>query len=221
MKALLSMTVSIKIANSLSYHLKTSLSHSWFGNSVVHNTFLVPNGFDHNETILNGAFIDLLLASVGIDQPYLFKNMIEQKYFMPGQMGTLELMAPGAVDVRWKTIQREAASFFFFSFFQLMGVLYLKASAYEFAGHNSLYNDTYWYSLEQSSKKSLAHLLNSIGLTQLPLFGRSPGKLQFDHRQTNTGICSEAKWNDGLHGSDIDHCKAEIILINFPLCNNF
>ena len=68
---------------------------------MVHNTFLVPNGFDHNETILNGAFIDLLLASVGIDQPYLFKNMIEQKYFMPGQMGTLELMAPGAVDVRW------------------------------------------------------------------------------------------------------------------------
>ena len=102
-----------------------------------------------------------------------------------------------------------------------MGVLYLKASAYEFAGHNSLYNDTYWYSLEQSSKKSLAHLLNSIGLTQLPLFGRSPGKLQFDHRQTNTGICSEAKWNDGLHGSDIDRYEAEIILINFPLCNNF
>ena len=177
---------------------------------MVHNTFLVPNGFDHNQTILNGAFIDLLLTSVGIDQPYLFKNMIEQKYFMPGQMGTLELMAPGAVDVSWDEESNELTSELFkqediistdlmrsksqftraccfesFSIaFQLMGVLYLKASAYEFAGHNSLYSDTYWYSLEQSSKKSIAHLLNKIGLTQLPLFGRSPGKLKFDHKQT-------------------------------------
>ena len=83
-----------------------------------------------------------------------------------------------------KNDSRRGRIVFLFHFFQLMGVLYLKASAYEFAGHNSLYNDTYWYSLEQSSKKSLAHLLNKIGLTQLPLFGRSPGKLQFDHRQT-------------------------------------
>ena len=36
-----------------------------------------------------------------------------------------------------------------------------------------------------------------------------------------TEICSEVKWNNGPRGSDADRCKAEIILINFPLCNNF
>ena len=32
---------------------------------------------------------------------------------------------------------------------------------------------------------------------------------------------SHAKWNDGLHGADVDRYKAEIILINFALGNNF
>ena len=45
--------------------------------------------------------------------------------------------------------------------------------------------------------------------------------LDGDRIVLGTDICSEAKWNDGLHGSDIDRCKAEIILINFPLYNNF
>ena len=36
-----------------------------------------------------------------------------------------------------------------------------------------------------------------------------------------TAFCSHSKWNDGLHGADVDRYKAEIILINFPLCNNF
>ena len=67
--------------------------------AVVYKRFLAPNGLDTNDTLLNGAFVDLLLASVGIDQPYIFSDMITKKYFRPGQMGDLSLMAPGAVDV--------------------------------------------------------------------------------------------------------------------------
>ena len=38
---------------------------------------------------------------------------------------------------------------------------------------------------------------------------------------SNTAFCSRSKWNDSLHGSDVDRHEAEIILINFHLCNNF
>ena len=37
----------------------------------------------------------------------------------------------------------------------------------------------------------------------------------------NTAFCSRSKWKDGPHGSDVDRCKAEIMLINFVLGNNF
>ena len=46
-------------------------------------------------------------------------------------------------------------------------------------------------------------------------------KFQQGHKGKNTDICSEAKWNDSLHGSDVDHYEAEIIIINFALGNNF
>ena len=36
-----------------------------------------------------------------------------------------------------------------------------------------------------------------------------------------TAFCSHSKWNDGLHGADVDRYKPEIILINFALDNNF
>ena len=56
-----------------------------------------------------------------------------------------------------------------------MGALYLKSSSYEFLGHNSRFNNSYWYSLEQESKKSLAYVMNGLN-KELPLFGRSPGE---------------------------------------------
>ena len=34
-------------------------------------------------------------------------------------------------------------------------------------------------------------------------------------------FCSHSKWNDDPYGSDVDRYKAEIILINFALGNNF
>ena len=37
----------------------------------------------------------------------------------------------------------------------------------------------------------------------------------------HTAFCSRSKWNDSLHGSDVDRYEAEIILINFALGNNF
>ena len=41
------------------------------------------------------------------------------------------------------------------------------------------------------------------------------------HAKLSTAFCSYSKWNDGLHGADVDRYKAEIILINFALGNNF
>ena len=48
---------------------------------------------------------------------------------------------------------------------------------------------------------------------------KSIGLDNFSH--LNTAFCSRSKWNDGLHGSEVDRYEAEIILINFALGNNF
>ena len=80
-------------------------------------------------------------------------------------------MTPGAIDVRlllsiairvWRFIS------------QLLGVFFLKASSYEFVQKNSINGtDSYWYSMEQKSKKSFCYPSN--GFFKPTPFGKDPG----------------------------------------------
>ena len=70
------------------------------------------------------------------------------------------------------------------------------------------------------------HAYSSLGRTQGPLWRKIDKFVRRNSTSQSklflgTAFNSHCKWNNGPHGSDVDRYKAEIILINFALGNNF
>lgn len=127
---------------------------------MVYSSYLDKNNLTDNKDFLVNGFMSKMLSSVHVSQSDFMAEMLQDEFFMPDHIGNLSLMTPGAID--------------------MLGALYLKASAYEFVQLNSKYENSYWYSLEQKSRKSFAHLsygnLKPLPLGTLP----SPGVAHAD-----------------------------------------
>merc|ERR1711990_1397846 len=92
---------------------------------------------------LRDDLVHQLLQTVEIGNSYPVEYMVEEAYFQDWQMGDLELMRPGIID--------------------MLGVFFLKASSYEFVTESADQgSQAYWYSLEYASPdKSAFHALFS------------------------------------------------------------
>ena len=82
------------------YLYKSRDIHIGFPLSVVYKRYLKPRSLLNDTDFLQGEFVSTLLESIGIDQGYVFSDLIANKFFLPDQLGDLDLMIPGAVDVR-------------------------------------------------------------------------------------------------------------------------
>ena len=66
----------------------------------VNNDFIKPNwDMVTDPDFLRFDFVDFLLSVVGINQGYAFSDLISKKYFLDSQIGTLNKMLYGAMDV--------------------------------------------------------------------------------------------------------------------------
>lgn len=68
---------------------------------ALYNDYLEPNVLYNNTDFLTNDFIEVMLKALGINQGYALKNLIADYYFREGQLGDLEAMTPGAIDVGW------------------------------------------------------------------------------------------------------------------------
>ena len=86
----------------------------------MYKRYLEPRSLLNDTDFLQGEFVSTLLESIGIDQGYVFSDLITNKFFLPGQLGTLDLMIPGVVDVRGKFLRLKnlTKNFLFGSCFQ-------------------------------------------------------------------------------------------------------
>jgi len=111
--------------------------------ATVYNSFLAPNNYIDNEKFLRQDLVHQLLQTVEIGNSYPVEYMVEEAYFQDWQMGDLEQMRPGIID--------------------MLGVFFLKASSYEFVTESADQgSQAYWYSLEYASPdKSAFHALFS------------------------------------------------------------
>ena len=108
---------------------------------VIYNEYLTPNNKTDDEEFFKNEFIHTLMKTLGVTNSYAIEYMIKEAYFEPEQMGNLDLMQPGLID--------------------LFSVFFLKASSYDFMEQNSKHEeDTYWYAFDyRAEQKSVFHLL--------------------------------------------------------------
>ena len=66
---------------------------------MVYTEYLVPAGLHNDTDFLENELVNKLLHAIKISQGYALKDLLEAYYFRPWQMGSLEHMTPGAVDV--------------------------------------------------------------------------------------------------------------------------
>ena len=140
----------------------------------MYKRYLKPRSLLNDTDFLQGEFVSTLLESIGIDQGYVFSDLIANKFFLPGQLGNLDLMIPGVVDVRRKFLRLKNLAKKLLVW-QLLSVLYFKGTCYETVRQNSRFADSYWYSLEQKSRKSVSYVLEGNLGGDLPVGDMGPG----------------------------------------------
>lgn len=101
--------------------------------------YVAPNNLTGDADFLKNDAVEKVLGGLGFGHAYAFADLVAAKYFRPGQLGHLNLMIPGAIDV--------AGTFTF----KLPGMHVMEQSA----KHGV---EAYWYSLEQKSKKSFCYI---------------------------------------------------------------
>eukprot|EP00095_Tigriopus_kingsejongensis_P005622 maker-scaffold335_size202896-snap-gene-1.19 protein:Tk05622 transcript:maker-scaffold335_size202896-snap-gene-1.19-mRNA-1 annotation:"hypothetical protein DAPPUDRAFT_240263" len=125
---------------------------------VVYNEFLIPNNFHNNTDYLANELILQLLTTVGIDQEYALADLLEVYYFQEWQLGSLEHMVPGMIDI--------------------LSTFFLKASSYKMVQENSKNNQSYWYSIEHETQKKTIY--NLLFIRKKPAFNERSGVCHAD-----------------------------------------
>ena len=64
------------------------------------NDYLVPLGLNDSAEYWSGPYMYDMLSTLGISQPNVVGQMVENMYFYDWQIGSQEDMTPGIVDVR-------------------------------------------------------------------------------------------------------------------------
>jgi len=108
--------------------------------AAVYNSFLTNNSLTEDSSFLKYDLIPQLLSTVQMKNSYGIEKLLEDTYFDAWQLGDLEAMQSGLID--------------------LLGVFFLKASSYTMVKENSLLSPSYWYSFDyESEHKSAFHAL--------------------------------------------------------------
>lgn len=70
---------------------------------VVYNGFLGPLDVEADRDFLKYGFVDLMFRGLHVDEGFALRKYVDNYYYQPHQLGDLEAMVPGTVDVRNKT----------------------------------------------------------------------------------------------------------------------
>jgi len=107
----------------------------------VYNKFFLPNNLTNDTEFLKIDLVHQLLQTTELGNSYPVEYLVEEAYFDEWQMGDLEAMQAGIID--------------------LLGVFFLKGSSYEFVVESSDQGSkAFWYSFEYAAKqKSVFHTL--------------------------------------------------------------
>ncbi len=106
----------------------------------MYDDFLLPNDLVDDQIYFTRRYMIDLLRVLGVDQGNAIADHLEEFYFRPDQLGSLEKMTAGLVDFE--------------------GAFFIKASAYHMIEENSKHARSFYYSVDHASRKSLYYVLN-------------------------------------------------------------
>ena len=115
----------------------------------LYGSYVEPNDLENQPDFLRYEIIEVMLRAVGIDQGYALSDLIEDYYFEPEQMGDLQAMTPGIIDVSSIAGCGSCCSCCRFlcrcALLQMLSTFFLKASSYAMVQYNGDRAPSYWY----------------------------------------------------------------------------